>query len=262
MITALLVDDEPRNSDRLARMLTSLEDIEVIGTARNVADARVFLQGRQPDVVFLDVSMPGGPGVELLPDVGGHTRVIFVTATEVAAIAAFEHGAIDYVLKPCSQERIERAVDRLRHSLAGPPDAAQPALTVARGLPSRPDDLEDAAEALSLDDKLPLATAGSRVVQLVAVGEIAWIAAMENYTQVRTVSGKPVTVKRKLAAWETILPGEAFRRLDRSLIINLHRLVSTQSRSREQTLLSFTDIAESLPIGRTAATRLKELLRV
>jgi Response regulator containing CheY-like receiver and SARP domains len=69
--------------------------------------------------------MPGGPGVELLPSVGPETQVVFVTATEVAAVAAFEHGVVDYVLKPISQPRLERAVERLRRACLGREAGAQ-----------------------------------------------------------------------------------------------------------------------------------------
>ncbi len=150
-------------------------EIEVIGVSRSVADARLFLSWRRPDVVFLDFSMPAGPGVELLPDVGPETQVVFVTVTEVAAVAAFEHGVVDYLLKRTSQ---------------------------------------------------------------------------------------PVTVRRNIGEWEAMLPAATLQRLDRSLIVNLQRLSTTQTRSREQTLLSFEGVDAPLPIGRTAAARLKEALRV
>lgn len=263
MITALLVDDEPRTSARLAAMLGEFSDIEVIGSARNVADAKLFLAGREPDVVFLDVSMPGGTGVELLPHVEPRTQVIFVTATEVAAVAAFEHGALDYVLKPFSRERLERAVERLRQACgaldvtASPGDAA-----IHVGRPMQATAVGETGEVLALHAKLPLVNVGSQRVELVTVAEIGWIASQVNYTRVRAADGAKVTVRRKLAEWEAMLPEAVFRRLDRTLIINIQRLVATQTRSREQTLLTFDGLDEPLAIGRTAAARLKDVLRV
>ncbi len=263
MITALLVDDEPRMSARLAEMLTGYEDIEVIGTARSVVDARLFLGVREPDVVFLDVSMPGAPGVELLPHVEPKTKVVFVTATEDAAVAAFEHGAIDYVLKPFSSERLERAVERLRLARCASEAQTKADTCVGEaGTPLSACGEPDSLGMLQIDSKLPLLAVGSHRVELITVGDIGWIIAQENYTRVRSASGSTVTVRRKLSEWESMLPCEAFRRLDRSLIVNIQRLVATQTRSREQTLLSFSGFDEPLPIGRTASARLKEVLRV
>ena len=261
MITALLVDDEPKLSARLAGMLAKMDDIEVIGTAGNVSQARHFLRSRQPKVVFLDVSMPGGPGVDLLPSVDSATRVIFITGTEAAAVVAFDYGAIDYVLKPCSQPRLELAVERLRKSLCGselqtPTDGLLPRVPAAM-----PTDDDVRSPVLTLDEKIPLLKAGSHSVQMVSVADIAWITAMENYTVVKTVDGSSFSVKRKLARWEEVLPEHIFRRLDRSLLINMHRLKATQSQSRENMLLVVAGVQDSLPIGRTAAARLKEYLR-
>lgn len=263
MITALLVDDEPRTSARLASMLACYSDIEVIGSARSVADAKLFLAGREPNVVFLDVSMPGAPGVALLPHVEAGTHVIFVTATEVAAVAAFEHGAVDYVLKPFSKDRLELAVQRLRQACSTTDAMARPGNGDATlGLPFEVEGGGGDAEAVALQARLPLVHVGSHRVELVTVADIGWITSQENYTRVRGTPGSSVTVRRKLTEWETMLPGEVFKRLDRSLIVNMQRLVATQTRSREQTMLTFSGFEEPLPIGRTAATRLKELLRV
>jgi two-component system LytT family response regulator len=264
MLTALLVDDEPRSSARLTELLGACGgEIEVIGVARSVADARLFLSGRRPDVVFLDFSMPGGPGVELLPDVGPETQVVFVTATEVAAVAAFEHGVVDYLLKPISQPRLERAVERLQRACFGREADAQGAdVAVAAGAACQDTGSRPSLEAVSLGSKMPLVNVGTQRVEMVSVADISWITAEKNDTHVQAAASQPVTVRRKIGEWEAMLPADTFQRLDRSLIVNLQRLSTTQTRSREQTLLSFEGVDAPLPIGRTAATRLKEALRV
>ena len=106
MITALLVDDEPRAIDRLATLLETFSGVEVIGTAQDVGDAERFLAGRIPDVVFLDINMPGRLGFDLLASVPPGTRIVFVTAHEDRALDAFQAGAIDYVLKPVERDRL------------------------------------------------------------------------------------------------------------------------------------------------------------
>jgi len=92
--------------------------------------------------------------------------------------------------------------------------------------------------------------------------DIGWMTAEKNDTRVQPAASQPVTVRRKIGEWEAMLLAATFQRLDRSLIVNLQRLSTTQTRSREQTLLNFEGVDVPLPIGRTAAARLKEALRV
>ena len=94
MITALLVDDEPNAIERLAELLESFPGVEVMGSARDVGDAERFLAGRSPDVVFLDINMPGRLGFDLMASVPFGTRVVFVTAHEDRAVDAFRAGAV------------------------------------------------------------------------------------------------------------------------------------------------------------------------
>ena len=104
MITVLLVDDEPRANERMQKLLAAHPEIEVVGIAGNVAEARAFLETHAPDVVFLDVEMPGGSGLGLLNDVPDSTQVVFVTAREKYAVEAFAAAALDYLVKPVDPE--------------------------------------------------------------------------------------------------------------------------------------------------------------
>jgi two-component system LytT family response regulator len=128
MITALLVDDEPMALDRLADLLEGFESIDVIGRAGSVDEAERFLKGRVPDVVFLDITMPGRLGVDLLGSVPKGTKVVFVTARENYAVDAFRAGAVDYVLKPFDRDRLLITVERLEELFSddGGSAASQP----------------------------------------------------------------------------------------------------------------------------------------
>ena len=134
MITALLVDDEPNAIERLAELLESFPGVEVIGTARDVGDAERFLAGRSPDVVFLDINMPGRLGFDLMASVSFGTRVVFVTAHEDRAVDAFRAGAVDYVLKPVDRDRLAIPIDRLEALVASP--SSQPRMVLRRSLMS------------------------------------------------------------------------------------------------------------------------------
>lgn len=251
MITALVVDDEPRAVARLAEMLEASGAVDVIGTAANVDDAERFLAGRVPDVVFLDIDMPGRLGVDLVASIPPGTRLVFVTAHEGHAVDAFRHGAVDYVLKPFDTERLTITLGRLAAAPPGAPSGAPPADTPPAATDERPAALD--AVRLTFD-------AGRRV-ELVPLDDVAWIEAVQNYTRVQASRRTPAVVRRTLQEWDELLGSDrGFHRLGRSLIIRLAALRSTQWQSRDQTLLFFTGISEPLPIGRAAATRLRELL--
>ena len=254
MITALVVDDEPRAVDRLAAMLEASGLVEVIGTAGNVDDAERFLAGRVPDVVFLDIDMPRRLGIDLVASLPAGTQLVFVTAHEHYALAAFDRGAIDYLLKPFVRARLETAVRRVRAAVEAAAAAA----------PVRPEAAEAAAEPpgrLAIGDTVSIPRERGRSVAVVPLADVVWIEAVQNCSRVQLAGTPPVLVNRSLAAWEELLPAERFARVSRSLIVQLARLRSTQWQSRDQTLLFFEGLDRPLPVGRTAAARLKELLR-
>lgn len=247
MITALVVDDEPRAVARLATMLEASGEVEVIGTAANVDDAERFLAGRVPDVVFLDIDMPRRLGIDLVASLPAGTQFVFVTAHEGHAIDAFRHGALDYVLKPFDEERLAVTIGRLAKTV-NEPEAASDTTPAATGLTG-----EAAVVRLAFDS--------GRQLELVPLAEVAWIEAVQNYTRVQAVGRKPGILRRTMQEWNEVLePVGEFHRLSRSLIIRLPSLRSTQWKSRYQTLLFFEGVAEPLPIGRAAVGRLRELL--
>lgn len=252
-ITALLVDDEPKAIERLAGLLESFDGIDVIGTARSVDDAERFLAGRVPDVVFLDVNMPGRLGVDLVASVPKTTKVVFVTAHEAHAVAAFRAGAVDYLLKPFDRDRLAVTLERL--------EALTPATRGEEAAQSGDESVGRIGEAShDTHDAVTLSMNRGRSIDVVPYAEIAWIEAVQNYSRVQARGRSAVIVRRTMQEWEALLAAAGFRRISRSLIVNLPAIRSTQWQSRDQTLLFFTGVEGSLPIGRTAMARLKELL--
>lgn len=257
MITALLVDDEPLALERLTTLLEDFETVEVIGTARSVDDAERFLRGRVPDVVFLDINMPGKLGIDLVARVPKRTRIVFVTAHEDHAIDAFREGALDYILKPVDRSRLAITLDRL-DAVFEPP--ATPGDSTER--PEDDDWGDDAGEA-SADtaDAVTLSGHRGRSIDVVPYNDIVWIEAVKNYSRVQARGRRPRLIRRTMAEWEQQLPKKAFQRISRSLVVQLPAIKSTQWQSRDQTLLFFADVGDPLPIGRTAAARLKDIMR-
>ncbi|MFM7245736.1 MAG: LytR/AlgR family response regulator transcription factor [Planctomycetaceae bacterium] len=250
MITVLLVDDEPRAIDRLAALLETFSGVEVIGTARDVGDAERFLAGRIPDVVFLDINMPGRLGFDLVASVPQKTRIVFVTAHEDRAVDAFRAGAVDYVLKPVDRDRLAITIGRLESMTPVGPGGPQ----------DLGDATEDAGEASDdTADAVTFSLAGGRGVETVAYTDIVWVEAVRNYTRVQARGHRPWIIRRTLSEWESILPAGPFGRISRSLIVQLPAVRSLQWQSRDQTLVFFKHVDTPLPIGRAATARIKEL---
>jgi two-component system LytT family response regulator len=230
-IKALIVDDEPLARTALATLLAEHGQVEIIGMAGGVMEARALMALQTPDVLFLDMEMPGGSGLELAPFLPASTRTIFVTAFADYALRAFEFGASDYLLKPVDSQRLEIALARLERQLPVP-------------------------EVSAADSHLTIEVDGKTT--RVKAAEILWIKAQQNYSVVRIMGGgAPLMVPRSMAYWESVLPPAIFERLDRSVILNIRQIQTVSWLSRDETLVAFPDESEALRVGRTAAQRLK-----
>jgi len=259
MITALLVDDEPRANERMRKLLSAYPEIVVSGVAGNVAEARAFLETHAPDVVFLDVEMPGGSGFDLLKNVSDATQVVFVTAREKYAVQAFAAAALDYLVKPVDPERLADTVARIQKQATG-----------TRGQPQGDHDPNtddfDADEAaavavLGLDDVVNVPLAGKTTSNVVTVSDICWIESLRNYTRVAL---KPpaglLFFRRRLTYWDKVLPTSAFARVGRSYIVQLAAIEQIDWSSRNETVATFGNGVEPLSLGRLPGTRLREIL--
>jgi two-component system LytT family response regulator len=247
MISALLMDDEPAANVRMRRLLDAHPEVQVIGVVESVAEALEFLEGQKPDVIFLDVNMPGRLGLELLPAVNAtETAVVFVTAYEHYAVAAFNAGAVDYLVKPVSPERLALMLERVEATMA----------QRRQGVGT-----EKSKNEWSWSDTLSFVVSGTRERRICELSEIVWIEALQNYSRVQ-LKNEPtaLTTRRSMAEWCELVGEPFFYRLSRSLLVQIDSLRSTEWNSREQSLLIFDQVVEPLSIGRQAAARLKEIL--
>ena len=259
MITALLVDDEPRANERMQQLLAAHPDIVVSGIAGNVAEARAFLETNPPDVVFLDVEMPGGSGFDLLLSVPDATQVVFVTAREKYAVQAFAAAALDYLVKPVDPERLADTVARLQKQTAR--TRGQPTGEREPGTDDLDADEAAAVAALGLGDVVSVPLAGKTTSLAVTVGDICWIESLRNYTRVALKS--PVGLlffRRRLSYWDKVLPAGSFARVGRSYIVQLAAIEQIEWSSRTETVATFGEGVEPLALGRLPGTRLREIL--
>jgi two-component system LytT family response regulator len=200
-IRALLVEDEPLALRRLRRLLREEADVKVVGTCGDVPAARAAIETLTPDLLLLDVRLPGADGLSLLEELPGNGRpaVIFVTAFDRYAVPAFTHEAVDYLLKPIDPQRFRMAVARARRRLA----RREQSSPGANGAPL---------------SRLLVRERGRAF--FVRVDEVDWFEAGGNYVRVH-VARATHRVRLPLARLEARLDRRAFRRISRSHIVRL-----------------------------------------
>lgn len=242
-LRVLVVDDERSARKFLRATLAARPWISLVGEAANVDEAAALAAAQRPDVVLLDVQMPAASGFDLLPRLPTPApAMIFVTAHDAYAVRAFEVSAIDYLLKPFSEERLLRALERVQHG-RNPSSAKKSGST----------------SPLSLDDAMVLRDAGR--IRRVEVRDIAAVVAEGSYTQVHLATDRPMLVLRTMAEWEALFPAPPFLRLDRSLVVNLERITGIDVHSRDKGELTLRATGSPrLHLGRLALNRVREAL--
>jgi len=204
---ALLIDDERLARSELRRLLGGFPDLEIVGEAANAKQARQQLPALEPDLVFLDVQMPGESGLELLESLEPPVPdVIFTTAYDEFAVKAFDLNALDYLLKPVDPARLATAIERLRAKRA----SVTPTGDLNHG--------KHARDRLAAEDKV-FVREGDRC-WFVEVKSIRLLESEGNYTRVHFDDAKP-QLFRSLNAMEERLDPKYFFRANRRQIINL-----------------------------------------
>ena len=236
MIKVLVVDDEPVARARLRRLVEAEPDLRLLAECRNSDEALAAIAEHAPDVVFLDVDMPGTNGMDMiahLPE-AGRPLVVFVTAYQEFAVRAFELPAIDYLLKPYDPERFRAALERVRARLAEPvPQVREP---------------ERAPERL-------VVRARDEHV-FVNVRDIDWISAADNYVEVH-VGARSYFLRETLASVERRLEAASFVRIRRDAIVNGDRVRAVRTGADEDFEIVLHD-GTTLRLGRAYRARLTE----
>jgi len=242
MMRALIADDEPHLAQYLRDQLLSLwPELQIVHLARNGIDAAARIAELEPDIAFLDIEMPGLSGLEVAQGIAGHTRVVFVTAFDAFALQAFEHAALDYVLKPVSTERLARTVARLRAAPAQPPATAAMAQALQQ---------ITAAAAPAPRPRLRhiLASQGERTHHI-DVARVRFFHADDKYTVVFSVDGE-FLIRTAISDLPSQLDPEQFGQVHRSTVINLAWLDGTRRDESSRLFLRLRGHAGELPVSR------------
>ena len=207
-LRAIIIDDEELARKRLHKMLQNFEsELEVIDEAGNGKEAIEKIEDSQPDVIFLDIQMPGYDGFEVVRRLHVKPFIVFVTAYDEYALKAFEENSVDYLLKPIDQKRLEKAIEKLRLVFHAP----QPQLN---------DNIERLlSQLISAPVKRMQVRSGDKII-LVNVDDIVYFEAKDKYTFLHTIDQKHI-IDYTLSELEGKLDKTNFIRIHRSNIINL-----------------------------------------
>ena len=269
-VRALIVDDEPLLRTHLAHHLVQLwPELEIAGEARNGREAVDLVVQLQPDVVFLDVHMPGMNGVEAARLMGQDVQIVFVTAYEQYAVAAFEQGAIDYLVKPFDAERLGESVARLRRRIAerrrmagsegGLGEVTSVAGDGAAALGDLPTSHLDAVLSALAGELRRRAPMGDRLqwirasvgqmIKLIPVDEVLYFRSDEKYTLVVWVGGEAL-IRKSIRELLDGLEPETFIQIHRSTIVNLRFVAQVIKGPNETAEVHLKGRSETLSVSR------------
>jgi len=234
---ALIVDDERLARKDIRAMLTEFTNIQVVGEADDVPSAVAAVQQLNPDVIFLDIQMPGESGFDLLNKIDNDVSIIFITAFDEFAIRAFEINALDYLLKPVSPERLRRSIERLELETKSEPAELRP---------------------LTPEDRLFLMI--DNRMKFLRIKTIVSISSVGDYSEIITSEGIRGLAHKSMREWEQRLPESHFIRIHRSTIINMDFIDRLEEWFNYSFRVYLKPIEKPFVLSRRYATKLKNKL--
>ena len=268
MTTALIADDERLLREQLrARLAEVWPELEIVAEARNGAEAVALTEAHHPDIVFLDIRMPGMTGIEAAraiaqlpttdedaPPPEGATpwhgcEIVFITAYDQYAIEAFEQGVVDYVLKPAERARLQLTVDRIKKRLADRATDESPDATGMQQLLQRLATRMNPGAAPKL--KWIQATVGA-AIQMIPVDDVLFFISDEKYTRVQTATIEAL-IRKPIKELVDELDADAFWQIHRSTLVNTRMIAGVTRDLRGRQLVAVRGHPEKLEVSRSYA---------
>lgn len=244
----LIAEDESLLREQLRELLAAgWPEAEIVAEAADGAEALAALAKCAPDVLFLDIEMPEASGLEVARKASGRCHVVFVTAYDQFAVAAFEQGAVDYIMKPLTGRRIAMAVDRVKQRLRHAPANLDGLLSGIASAPAR------AGQYLRW-----INASQAKGVQLIVTDEVRYFQADSKYTRVVAARREGLirkTIKDLLAELDPL----SFWQIHRSTIVNLHAVESVTREFRGNVVLHLKDRSELLQVSQPFAHLFRQM---
>ena len=241
---AIIIDDEPLARSLVLEYLQAYKDVEVVQECSDGFEGLKAIQQHEPDLVFLDIQMPKINGFEMLELIENPPHIIFTTAFEEYAIKAFDTHAIDYLLKPFSKERFDKAIQKLLQQKV----SAQPTEAV----------LETAAQSPMQSNRVVVKDGGK--IKIIPTSTIQYLEGADDYVKIFTDNGTYLK-KKTMQYFEQSLQQQQFLRVHRSYIINTQLITRIDPYEKDGHLVLLTTGAK-LPVSKAGYTKLKEVLGI
>jgi two-component system LytT family response regulator len=241
---AVIIDDEPLARSVVKEYLENFSRIEIAAECNDGFEGLKAINQYKPDLVFLDIQMPKINGFEMLELIEAPPAIIFTTAFDEYAIKAFEAHAVDYLLKPFSQERFNKAIEKLTtQSSAQQKTATQELVQSSAIIPSQ-------------NERIVVKTGGK--IKIIMVAHIQYLEAADDYVKIYTAEG--VSLKNKtMSFYEQALPADNFVRTHRSYMINVQEITRIDPYEKESHLAILKSGAR-IPVSKNGYSRLKAIL--
>lgn len=241
MIKTVLIDDEPLARELVKEFLLAHPQIEVVAECNDGFEGLKAIQQHQPDLIFLDIQMPKINGFEMLELVDKIPCVIFTTAFEEYAIRAFEVNAIDYLLKPFSRDRFDKALQKMLERKTEVTSAL----------------LESTSQEMPMQHNRVVVKINGKI-KIIPVQEIHYLEAADDYVKIVTQEG-PFLKNKTMAFFEKMLDPQQFIRVHRSFILNVSQITRIDPYEKETYLAILRDGSKIL-VSKTGYPKLKEVL--
>lgn len=244
---AVIADDEQHLAADLQRRLGKLwPELQIVAVLHDGIAAERALQELKPDIAFLDIRMPGRSGLDAARMAASDCRLVFVTAYDDHAVQAFEQAAVDYLLKPVSDERLERCVERLKQRSMFVPDALLAKLQTLLASPAKPEPLRW------------LRIQVGQSVRMVAVEEVCYFQSADKYTSVLTRDAE-LLLRTPLKELVAQLDPEQFWQVHRGTIVNARQIVSAHHDLLGKVTLTLRDRPEKVAVSRSYAHLFRQM---
>lgn len=250
-LRVIVADDEAQLRKSLIKMLTYLwPELDIVFEAGSGTEALQLIRDEEVDIAFLDIRMPGLSGIEVARKIGGRCHCVFVTAYESYAVQAFEESAVDYLMKPVEEQRLEKCIERLKMRMDNTKET---------------DNIDELTQRLKQQENRlfiqPLSwirTSDKDEIHIIPIQDVIYFQAQDKYTSVFTAKDEWL-IRKSIKELEAELAPEQFWRIHRKFIINLNFVekVKRGTDSRYKVMLALQD--KSLPVSRSYSHLFKSM---